>query len=121
MDEVQTFIARNQHQLGYVMNEASRQWNKNVPGGAFTVGECYGTIESLGTYDDLLKKIERLEVQQKALARVVARNLVAWDTSKDKQQGLLPEIYLTNQFWYEKLTGEKYSQYKAVKKFDIGW
>lgn len=65
------------------------------------------------------KKIKRFETQQKAIMRIIARNLVAWDTSKDKKQGLLPEIYLTNKFWYKELTGEEYFKHKAVKKFNI--
>lgn len=53
------------------------------------------------------------------LTRIIARNLVAWDTSKDKREGLLPEVYLTNKYWYKQLTGEEYYQHKAVKKFNI--
>ncbi|MEX3713373.1 hypothetical protein ABFV99_13295 [Cytobacillus horneckiae] len=53
------------------------------------------------------------------LIRLIARNLVAWDTSKDKREGLLPEVYLTNKYWYKQLTGEEYFQHKAVEKFNI--
>lgn len=53
------------------------------------------------------------------IAEVIARNLTAWDTSKDKSQGLLPEVYLTNQAVYRALTGEEYNFYKACKKFNI--
>ncbi|MGG2105527.1 hypothetical protein [Lysinibacillus pakistanensis] len=62
MDQIQLFLHANKHQLGYIMNEASRIWNEYVPGGAFTVGECYGTVEKHGTYEDLLKKNESLEL-----------------------------------------------------------
>lgn len=61
MDQVQLFLHANKHQLGYVMNEASRIWNEDVPGGAFTVGECYGIVEKYGTYDALLKENARLQ------------------------------------------------------------
>ncbi|USG64007.1 hypothetical protein NDK47_17815 [Brevibacillus ruminantium] len=60
-----------------------------------------------------------LKLVQSDLARIVARNLVAWDTSKDKREGLLPEVYLSNRVWYERLTGEEYYQHKAIKKFGI--
>lgn len=55
----------------------------------------------------------------KQLTKVIARNLVAWDTSKDKREGMLPEVYLTNKVYYEKLTGEEYFMHKAIKKFDL--
>lgn len=54
------------------------------------------------------------------VAEIIARNLVAWDTSKDKSQGLLPEVYLTNKWLYKELTGEEYEFGKACKKFCIG-
>lgn len=60
MDQVQLFLHANKHQLGYVMNEAIRIWNKDVTGGAFTVGECYGIVDKYGTYDALLKENARL-------------------------------------------------------------
>jgi|GEM_PF-6144698 hypothetical protein len=62
---------------------------------------------------------ERLEKDQKEFARVIARNLIAWDTSKDKGEGLLPEVYLTNKVLYKKLTGEEYYKDRAIAKFDI--
>ena len=60
-----------------------------------------------------------MEVVQTDLAKIVARNLVAWDTSKDRREGLLPEVYLSNRVWYERLTGEAYYQHKAIKRFGI--
>jgi hypothetical protein len=53
-------------------------------------------------------------------SRLVARNLVAWDTSKDKREGLLPEVYLKNKLVYKELTGDEYVMHKAIKKFNIG-
>ncbi|TYS68687.1 hypothetical protein FZC76_07005 [Sutcliffiella horikoshii] len=58
-------------------------------------------------------------VSVKELTRIIARNLVAWDTSKDKREGLLPEVYLFNKHIYKLLTGEEYYKHKAVKKFNI--
>jgi hypothetical protein len=58
-------------------------------------------------------------VSVKELTWVIARNLVAWDTSKDKREGLLPEVYLLNRHIYKLLTGEEYYKHKVVKKFNI--
>lgn len=70
--------------------------------------------------DDLLKAADPDPSDiVKELTKVIARNLVAWDTSKDKRDGLLPEVYLSNQMWYEALTGEKYFKDRAIKKFNI--
>lgn len=52
-----------------------------------------------------LEKQVALEDSYTTLEEVVARNTIAWETSKDKREGLLPEIYLTNLFLFEKLTG----------------
>lgn len=61
------------------------------------------------------------EATVEEITETIARNCVAWDTSKDKTQGLLPEVaFFTNPALYKKLTGEKYSQYAAMKKFNIG-
>lgn len=48
-----------------------------------------------------LKAYKRLNI-----VKLIARNLLAWETSKDKSQGLLPEVYLTNKHVFEELTGE---------------
>ncbi|USK43551.1 hypothetical protein [Cytobacillus oceanisediminis] len=68
MDEVQKFISENQHQFGYIMQEASRQWIAKDPIGALTVGQCVGTIKANGAYIQLLDKVERYE---KALCQIV--------------------------------------------------
>lgn len=68
----------------------------------------------------LLNQVESLEKNQKELTKIIARNIIAWDTSKDKKQGLLPEVYLSNKHWYKKLTGEEYNFSKARRKFNIG-
>lgn len=55
------------------------------------------------------------------ITETIARNCVAWDTSKDKKEGLLPEVAVfTNPYLYEQLTGEKYNYRDACKKFHIG-
>lgn len=67
-------------------------------------------LDSLAQLDDKTKK---------ELAEIVARNLVAWDTSKDKFEGLLPEVYLADRVLYETLTGERYTFVGAKKRFKI--
>jgi hypothetical protein len=68
---------------------------------------------------DLEKEKEQLLDLKKRLTEIIARNLTAWDTSKDKKIGLLPEVYLSNKSMYKELTGEEYNFSKAVKKFNI--
>lgn len=62
--------------------------------------------------------VRRFNMHEK-LAEAIARNLVAWDTSKDKTIGLLPEVYLRNQSLYKDLTGEEYTFRRACKRFNI--
>ena len=38
-----------------------------------------------------------------SIEEIVARNIIAWETSKDKKEGLLPEVYLTDQMnWWKR-------------------
>lgn len=74
MDEVQGFLHANKYQLGYIMSEASRIWNENVPGGAFTVGECYATVEKYGSYSDLLAENNQLREALDKIACDIAEN-----------------------------------------------
>lgn len=69
MDEVQAFIARNQHQFGYIMQEASKQWIQKDPVGALTVGPCNIFIEKDGNYHELQDKVEQ---QQQEIERLKA-------------------------------------------------
>lgn len=68
MDEVQKFISENHHQLGYIMQEASRQWIENDPVGALTVGDCNLVVQKNGQYHELLEKMERYEQALKEIA-----------------------------------------------------
>lgn len=61
MYNVEEFIENNQHQLGYIMYEASRQWIKRDPVGALTVGDCNFVVQKYGQYHELLDKVERYE------------------------------------------------------------
>ncbi len=69
---------------------------------------------------ELRKEIVKVSFYHHKLGEVIARNLVAWDTSKDKLQGLLPEVYLTNKQAYHKLFGEEYEFKRACDLFHIG-
>lgn len=69
---------------------------------------------------ELRKEIAEVNLYHHKLSEVIARNLVAWDTSKDKSQGLLPEVYLTNKQVYRKLVGEEYEFKRACDLFHIG-
>lgn len=68
MDNVQKFIFDNQHQLGYIMQEASRQWIAKDNIGALTVGECNAFIEKYGQYHEILEKMQRYEKTLKEIA-----------------------------------------------------
>jgi|GEM_PF-4950637 len=72
MDKVQQFIEENQHQLGYIMSEASRKWIENDSVGALTVGECNVFVKRHGKYHEVVEKMERFE---KALENDRDRNL----------------------------------------------
>ena len=56
----------------------------------------------------------------KELTIIIARNLIAWNTSKDKTDGLLPEVYMSNLHWYRKVTGVDYSYRHARRLIEGG-
>ncbi|WP_107842199.1 hypothetical protein [Metasolibacillus meyeri] len=61
MDSVQKFISDNQYQLGYIMQEASRQWIEKDRVGALTVGDCNFVVEKYGQYHEILEKMQQQE------------------------------------------------------------
>ena len=72
-------------------------------------------------YAWLVEKMILGEVTAYEIVETLARNCVAWSTSKDKKEGLLPEVaYFKNPALYKKLTGEDYIKNRAIKKFNIG-
>ena len=79
----------------------------------------YLVVNANEPYADLVSKLILNEITSRIIIETIARNCTAWDTSKDKEQGLLPEITITNEYLYKLLTGEKYSFYSACKKFNI--
>lgn len=70
MDKVQTFIFENQHQFGYIMQEASRQWIEKDPSGALTVGTCNAYVKHYGDYHEVLEKSHRFEKVLRAIAEL---------------------------------------------------
>ena len=68
MDAVQRFISENQHQFGYIMHEASRQWIEKDKVGALTVGDCNVVIEKYGQYHEILEKMQSYEKALKDIA-----------------------------------------------------
>lgn len=67
MNSVQRFISENQHQLGYIMHEASKKWIENDKVGALTVGECNAVVEKHGEYHEVLSKMEKYRETLKAI------------------------------------------------------
>ena len=68
--------------------------------------------------NDLLDLSESINNNyKKLLIETVARNLVAWETSKDKKEGLLPNIYTTNRAMYKELTGQEFNLSKVKAKY----
>lgn len=95
MDEVQTFITRNKHQYGYIMQEASRQWIKENPTGALTVGPCNIFVEKYGDYHVLQDKNEDLEKQIEQLKENFKSEATCqeyWKEKSEKQEKILSEI-----------------------------
>lgn len=71
-------------------------------------------------YADLVGKLILKEVSARDIIETIARNCTAWDTSKDKKEGLLPEVTMTNEHLYEIFTNKKYNFYEACRLFNIG-
>lgn len=81
----------------------------------------YLVVNQNEEYADLVKKLILKEVSAREIVETIARNCVAWDTSKDKTEGLLPEVAVfKNPSLYKKLTGEKYNFSEAIKNFNVG-
>ncbi len=77
------------------------------------IAYAYGNEEDAQSFINILNyKDEIIET--------IARNMIAWETSKDKKEGLLPEVAVfSNPYLYEKLTGEKFDFYKVCRKYHI--
>lgn len=79
----------------------------------------YLVVNKNESYADLVSMLILEKITARNIIETIARNCIAWDTSKDKEIGLLPEVTLTNEYLYKILTGEKYNFYSACKKFNI--
>lgn len=77
----------------------------------------FKTVEELMQTGQGRKQVVTLGLR--SIAETIARNLVAWDNSKDKSEGLLPEVYLRNKIIYKELTGREYRQMDAIRLFNI--
>lgn len=81
----------------------------------------YFVVNKDEPYTALVEKLILGEVTAREIIETIARNCVAWDTSKDKREGLLPEVAIfKNPYLYKSLTGEEYNYYTAIRKFRIG-
>lgn len=69
-------------------------------------------------FAEVREKLKKLEKEK--LDVVIARNIVAWETSKDKKEGLLPEVYLTDCYLFKKLTGLE-PTYLNLRKYVPGY
>jgi len=71
-------------------------------------------------YAKLVEKLILGEITEREIIETISRNCVAWDTSKDKSQGLLPEVAIfSNPNLYEKLLGNKYNFSEVCRKYNI--
>ena len=50
------------------------------------------------------------------IEEIIARNIMAWETSKDKTDGMLPEVYLTDKVFFKSLTG-LYPTHDNLRKY----
>ena len=51
------------------------------------------------------------------IEEIIARNIMAWETSKDKTDGMLPEVYLTDKVFFKSLTRLDPTQGNLIKYF----
>lgn len=84
---------------GYIQCSLQIGYDIVTKGESFMVGLQEMVLEN----DELKRKLEKY----KDIKEIIARNILAWDTSKDKTQGLLPEVYLSDKYLFTKLTGEE--------------
>lgn len=106
MDSVQKFIWNNQHQLGYIMQEASRKWVENDPVGAFVIGGCKATVDAEAT----MKMYEEQYLQD------TIDILYDYDGNRTVEglKGLIDETVerLKTLRDHETMSGEEYQEYK---------
>jgi len=85
------------------------------PIGETNITECDCSDE----WDDYTMIVENENLNNQII-ETIARNCIAWDTSKDKREGLLPEVAIfSNPYLYKKLTGKKYNFSEVCRKYHI--
>ena len=94
--------------------------------GVFEDGELMGgmILSSRRNAEIIVQILEADEKQEQAFPQkhfieLLARNIAAWETSKDKREGMLPEVSLTNEYAFENMTGLK-PTWKNLQKFAPG-
>lgn len=93
MDSVQRFISENQHQLGYIMNEASRQWIKNDKVGALTVGDCNFVVEKYGQYHEILDELEKIKPLYEEVIKFMKDNDITCDETIYQCDSVIENVY----------------------------
>lgn len=84
--------------------------------------DMYHALVGFAEVRNYLKEYEEKlgETTIEEIIETIARNCVAWDVSKDKSQGLLPEVAVfSNPSLYKKLTGNKYNFSEVCRKYHI--
>lgn len=89
------------HEYGHELPEeiSAEQFGEYMDHAGYTEA-FYFLAVGFAEVREKLKRYEELNIEE-----VLARNIAAWETSKDKREGLLPEVYLTDRCLFRKLTG----------------
>lgn len=101
---------------GYSMHigNTPEEYFKHMQGHASELSLALEAIEIATDHSGTI--IEALNMRKEFL-ETLARNISAWDTSKDKREGLLPEVYLHNTYLFEKMTGLDPRIFKNLQKY----
>lgn len=82
------------------------------------------SIEEMAYAERLERDNDNLKTEvamlKSGFLETLARNIAAWQTSKDKKEGLLPEVYLHNMYLFEKMTGLNPYVWSNLKKYAPG-
>lgn len=70
--------------------------------------------------EELKQEVEKAKRMKKDFLETLARNIAAWQTSKDKKEGLLPEVYLHDTYLFEKMTGLNPNVWSNLQKHAPG-
>lgn len=70
--------------------------------------------------EELKQEVAKAKLMEKEFLETLARNIAAWQTSKDKKEGLLPEVFLHDMYLFEKMTGLNGYVWSHLKKYAPG-